>query len=78
MFKTPQMKQVQCKKCGKMCEPAILTGDLSKAICAGCLQRPQEGRRMLRGLQKLAEIERHLAAEGVLIGSVGLSIEDND
>lgn len=78
MFERPKIKQSRCRKCRQMCDSAILTADLSKVICYGCLVRPQEGRERLKGLQELAEIERQLDAEGILIGSAGLTVKEDD
>ena len=35
----PNIAKSPCRRCGEMCDSAILTGDLSKVICHGCLEK---------------------------------------
>ena len=75
-------EQSPCRVCGEMCESAIVTGDRQEVICFSCHTRPripdERSRRLLKGLQKLAKLERELDKQGVLVGSVGLTIEDGE
>lgn len=78
----PNVAQSPCRVCRKMCDSAILTGDLRKVICYSCLNRPlmsdEHSKQQLKGLQKLADIVRELDKQGVLVGAVGLTIEDRE
>ena len=61
----------ECRKCGEICESALITGDRRKVICLSCLEAPEER----------TERERMLAARELffeIMGTPDIISEDQE
>lgn len=81
-FTGPELAHIRCKACGYTTKPAAFAGP-GKDMCGGCWDARHEGpseysKQRLKGLQQLEEIVHALDDEGILVGTAGLSIKEND